>query len=155
MAFKGGLKGTIAIDALNITYCPLFPSFRFLFLERGLHQPWPHQQEDQGVQHLDEVRGSGEGTEMKRREVLTLGGTSHHTVLDELWLIAKLILSFCVHISPSPTGSKTEPSPKPSRQSLSIRQTLLGGKGETKATSPHSPKPEQERKNMHKGRKRD
>uniref|UniRef100_A0A4W6DWY8 Rho GTPase activating protein 21 n=1 Tax=Lates calcarifer TaxID=8187 RepID=A0A4W6DWY8_LATCA len=46
--------------------------------------------------------------------------------------------------------SKTEPSPKPSRQSLSIRQTLLGGKGETKATSPHSPKPEQERKNMHK-----
>uniref|UniRef100_UPI0037E792DF rho GTPase-activating protein 21a isoform X1 n=1 Tax=Semicossyphus pulcher TaxID=241346 RepID=UPI0037E792DF len=51
----------------------------------------------------------------------------------------------------SPTGSKTEPSPKPSRQSLSIRQTLLGGKGEPKATSPHSPKPpEQERKNMHK-----
>ncbi|KAM9839504.1 rho GTPase-activating protein 21a [Aulostomus maculatus] len=48
----------------------------------------------------------------------------------------------------SPTGSKTEASPKPSRQSLSIRQTLLGGKGETKA--PHSPKPEQERKNMHK-----
>uniref|UniRef100_A0A1A8IF06 Rho GTPase activating protein 21 n=1 Tax=Nothobranchius kuhntae TaxID=321403 RepID=A0A1A8IF06_NOTKU len=50
----------------------------------------------------------------------------------------------------SPTGSKTEPSPRASRQSLSIRQTLLGGKGETKATSPHSPKPEQERKNLHK-----
>ncbi|XP_017261964.1 rho GTPase-activating protein 21 isoform X2 [Kryptolebias marmoratus] len=50
----------------------------------------------------------------------------------------------------SPTGSKTEPSPRASRQSLSIRQTLLGGKGETKATSPHSPKPEQEKKNMHK-----
>uniref|UniRef100_A0A3Q3EYU1 Rho GTPase activating protein 21a n=1 Tax=Labrus bergylta TaxID=56723 RepID=A0A3Q3EYU1_9LABR len=50
-----------------------------------------------------------------------------------------------------PTGSKTEPSPRTSRQSLSIRQTLLGGKGETKATSPHSPKQaEQERKNMHK-----
>uniref|UniRef100_A0AAX7VQS8 Rho GTPase activating protein 21a n=1 Tax=Astatotilapia calliptera TaxID=8154 RepID=A0AAX7VQS8_ASTCA len=48
----------------------------------------------------------------------------------------------------SPTGSKTEPSPRTSRQSL--RQTLLGGKGETKATSPHSPKAEQERKNMHK-----
>uniref|UniRef100_A0A3Q0R1E4 Rho GTPase activating protein 21 n=1 Tax=Amphilophus citrinellus TaxID=61819 RepID=A0A3Q0R1E4_AMPCI len=44
--------------------------------------------------------------------------------------------------------SKTEPSPRPSRQSL--RQTLLGGKGETKATSPQSPKAEQERKNMHK-----
>ncbi|XP_068160739.1 rho GTPase-activating protein 21a isoform X2 [Antennarius striatus] len=50
----------------------------------------------------------------------------------------------------SPTGSKTEPSPRQSRQSLSIRHTLLGGKGETKATSPHSPKAEQERKNMHK-----
>uniref|UniRef100_A0A3B3X4Z5 Rho GTPase activating protein 21a n=1 Tax=Poecilia mexicana TaxID=48701 RepID=A0A3B3X4Z5_9TELE len=50
----------------------------------------------------------------------------------------------------SPTGSKTEPSPRASRQSLSIRQTLLGGKGETKATSPHSPKPEQERKGIHK-----
>ncbi|XP_054478965.1 rho GTPase-activating protein 21 [Anoplopoma fimbria] len=48
----------------------------------------------------------------------------------------------------SPTGSKTEPSPKPSRQS--IRQTLLGGKGEPKASSPLTPKPEQEKKNMHK-----
>ncbi|XP_074549142.1 rho GTPase-activating protein 21a isoform X2 [Halichoeres trimaculatus] len=48
----------------------------------------------------------------------------------------------------SPTGSKTEPSPRPSRQSL--RQTLLGGKGDAKATSPHSPKAEQERRNMHK-----
>uniref|UniRef100_A0A8C7NZF9 Rho GTPase activating protein 21 n=1 Tax=Oncorhynchus mykiss TaxID=8022 RepID=A0A8C7NZF9_ONCMY len=46
--------------------------------------------------------------------------------------------------------SKNEPSPKPSRQSLSIRQTLLGGKGETKSLSPHLPKAEQERKNMHK-----
>ncbi|CAN9506461.1 unnamed protein product [Ophioblennius macclurei] len=50
----------------------------------------------------------------------------------------------------SPTGSKTEPSPRTSRQSLSIRQTLRGSKGESKATSPHSPKAEQERKNMHK-----
>ncbi|XP_038147054.1 rho GTPase-activating protein 21 [Cyprinodon tularosa] len=50
----------------------------------------------------------------------------------------------------SPTGSKSEASPRASRQSLSIRQTLLGGKGESKATSPQSPKPEQERKNMHK-----
>uniref|UniRef100_A0A674A372 Rho GTPase activating protein 21 n=1 Tax=Salmo trutta TaxID=8032 RepID=A0A674A372_SALTR len=50
----------------------------------------------------------------------------------------------------SPTGSKNEPSPKPSRQSLSIRQTLLGGKGETKSLSPHLPKAEQEKKNMHK-----
>ncbi|XP_037311334.2 rho GTPase-activating protein 21 isoform X1 [Pungitius pungitius] len=50
----------------------------------------------------------------------------------------------------SPTGSKTEPSPKPSRQSLSIRHTLLGGKGDSKATSPPTPKTEQDRKNMHK-----
>ncbi|XP_031705642.1 rho GTPase-activating protein 21a isoform X3 [Anarrhichthys ocellatus] len=50
----------------------------------------------------------------------------------------------------SPTGSKTESSPKTSRQSLSIRQTLLGGKGESKATSPLAPKAEQEKKNAHK-----
>ncbi|XP_019740287.1 rho GTPase-activating protein 21-B-like isoform X2 [Hippocampus comes] len=50
----------------------------------------------------------------------------------------------------SPTGSKTEPSPRSSRQSLSIRQTLLGGKGDAKTPSPHSPKPEQEKKNAHK-----
>uniref|UniRef100_A0A8C7SJ20 Rho GTPase activating protein 21b n=1 Tax=Oncorhynchus mykiss TaxID=8022 RepID=A0A8C7SJ20_ONCMY len=35
-------------------------------------------------------------------------------------------------------STKTEPSPKTSRQSLSIRHTFLGGKGEGK--SPHSPK---------------
>uniref|UniRef100_A0A672L638 Rho GTPase activating protein 21 n=1 Tax=Sinocyclocheilus grahami TaxID=75366 RepID=A0A672L638_SINGR len=46
--------------------------------------------------------------------------------------------------------SKTEPSPRASRQSLSIRQTLLGGKGENKTTSPHSPNKDQDRKAMHK-----
>ncbi|XP_077364644.1 rho GTPase-activating protein 21-like isoform X2 [Festucalex cinctus] len=50
----------------------------------------------------------------------------------------------------SPTGGKTEPSPRSSRQSLSIRQTLLGGKGDAKTPSPHSPKPEQDKKNAHK-----
>ncbi|XP_061523063.1 rho GTPase-activating protein 21-B-like isoform X1 [Phycodurus eques] len=50
----------------------------------------------------------------------------------------------------SPTGSRTEPSPRSSRQSLSIRQSLLGGKGDAKTPSPHSPKPEQEKKNTHK-----
>ncbi|XP_033841584.1 rho GTPase-activating protein 21-like isoform X1 [Periophthalmus magnuspinnatus] len=47
----------------------------------------------------------------------------------------------------SPTGTKSEPSPRSSRQSLSIRQTLLGGKAESKTPSP---KAEQERKSMHK-----
>ncbi|XP_018603308.1 rho GTPase-activating protein 21a isoform X6 [Scleropages formosus] len=47
----------------------------------------------------------------------------------------------------SPTGSKTEPSPKPSRQSL--RPNFLGGKGENKSSSPHSPK-DSERKALHK-----
>ncbi|XP_061661927.1 rho GTPase-activating protein 21-like isoform X2 [Syngnathoides biaculeatus] len=50
----------------------------------------------------------------------------------------------------SPTGGKTEPSPRSSRQSLSIRHSLLGGKGDAKAPGPHSPKPEQEKKNAHK-----
>ncbi|KAL0966143.1 hypothetical protein UPYG_G00291440 [Umbra pygmaea] len=40
----------------------------------------------------------------------------------------------------SAPSSKTEPSPKTSRQSLSIRHTLLGGKAEGKSPSPHSPK---------------
>ncbi|XP_041923497.1 rho GTPase-activating protein 21-like isoform X3 [Alosa sapidissima] len=42
----------------------------------------------------------------------------------------------------SPPPSKSEPSPKTSRQSLSIRHTLRGGKGDGKAQSPHSPKHE-------------
>uniref|UniRef100_A0A8B9P206 Rho GTPase-activating protein 21 n=1 Tax=Apteryx owenii TaxID=8824 RepID=A0A8B9P206_APTOW len=42
--------------------------------------------------------------------------------------------------------SKTEPSPKTPRQSLSIRQTLLGAKTEQRTQSPHSPKEESERK---------
>ncbi|XP_051738607.1 rho GTPase-activating protein 21 isoform X3 [Ctenopharyngodon idella] len=50
----------------------------------------------------------------------------------------------------SPPSSKTEPSPKASRQSLNIRQTLRGGKGENKATSPHSPNKDHDRKAMHK-----
>uniref|UniRef100_A0A8C2FNN3 Rho GTPase activating protein 21a n=1 Tax=Cyprinus carpio TaxID=7962 RepID=A0A8C2FNN3_CYPCA len=50
----------------------------------------------------------------------------------------------------SPPISKTETSPRASRQSLSIRQTLLGGKGENKATSPHSPNKDHDRKAMHK-----
>ncbi|XP_076827339.1 rho GTPase-activating protein 21a isoform X3 [Brachyhypopomus gauderio] len=50
----------------------------------------------------------------------------------------------------SPSSSKTEPSPKSSRQSLSIRHTLLGGKGENKGTSLHSPSKEQERRSLHK-----
>uniref|UniRef100_A0A8B9FJN6 Rho GTPase activating protein 21 n=1 Tax=Amazona collaria TaxID=241587 RepID=A0A8B9FJN6_9PSIT len=43
-------------------------------------------------------------------------------------------------------SSKTEPSPKTPRQSLSIRQTLLGTKAEQRTQSPHSPKDESERK---------
>ncbi|XP_045139456.1 rho GTPase-activating protein 21 [Echinops telfairi] len=42
--------------------------------------------------------------------------------------------------------SKAEQLPKTPRQSLSIRQTLLGAKSEAKTQSPHSPKEESERK---------
>ncbi|XP_015208941.2 rho GTPase-activating protein 21 isoform X3 [Lepisosteus oculatus] len=48
----------------------------------------------------------------------------------------------------SSPSSRTEPSPKPSRQS--IRQAFLGGKGDPKAQSPHSPKHDSERKPLHK-----
>ncbi|XP_065150707.2 rho GTPase-activating protein 21a isoform X1 [Paramisgurnus dabryanus] len=50
----------------------------------------------------------------------------------------------------SPTSSRTDVSPKASRQSLSFRQTLLGSKGENKATSPHSPNKDHDRKAVHK-----
>ncbi|XP_037693796.1 rho GTPase-activating protein 21 isoform X3 [Choloepus didactylus] len=43
-------------------------------------------------------------------------------------------------------SSKAEQLPKTPRQSLSIRQTLLGAKSELKTQSPHSPKEESERK---------
>nr|XP_045006745.1 rho GTPase-activating protein 21 isoform X2 [Jaculus jaculus] len=42
--------------------------------------------------------------------------------------------------------SKAEQLPKTPRQSLSIRQTLLGAKSEPKSQSPHSPKEESERR---------
>lgn len=51
----------------------------------------------------------------------------------------------------SSSSSKTEPSPKTPRQSLSIRQTLLGTKAEQRTQSPHSPKDETERKLLTKG----
>ncbi|XP_021096151.1 rho GTPase-activating protein 21 isoform X2 [Heterocephalus glaber] len=51
--------------------------------------------------------------------------------------------------------SKAEQLPKTPRQSLSIRQTLLGGKSETRTQSPHSPKEESERKLLSKESKDD
>ncbi|XP_062336466.1 rho GTPase-activating protein 21 isoform X1 [Osmerus eperlanus] len=46
----------------------------------------------------------------------------------------------------SAPSSRTEPSPKTSRQSLSIKQAFLGGKGEAKSQSPHSPKAGEDRR---------
>ncbi|KAJ8396787.1 hypothetical protein AAFF_G00013860 [Aldrovandia affinis] len=60
-------------------------------------------------------------------------------------LISKKIKEYSTLMSPP--SCKTEPSPKPSRQSLSLRHSLLGGRGETKALlSPHSPKPDSDRR---------
>lgn len=49
------------------------------------------------------------------------------------------------YISISAPSSKTEPSPKTSRPSRSIRHTLLGGSSSSKSQSPHSPRNEQDR----------
>ncbi|XP_026884670.2 rho GTPase-activating protein 21 isoform X1 [Electrophorus electricus] len=49
----------------------------------------------------------------------------------------------------SPSSSKTEPSPRSSRQSLSIRHALLGSKGDSKV-SVASPSKEHERRGLHK-----
>ncbi|XP_061852432.1 rho GTPase-activating protein 21 isoform X2 [Colius striatus] len=59
-------------------------------------------------------------------------------------LISRRIKEYSTMMSSS--NSKTEPSPKTPRQSLSIRQTLLGTKAEQRTQSPHSPKDESERK---------
>lgn len=59
-------------------------------------------------------------------------------------LISRRIKEYSTMMSSS--SSKTEPSPKTPRQSLSIRQTLLGTKAEQRTQSPHSPKDESERK---------
>ncbi|KAM6373374.1 LOW QUALITY PROTEIN: rho GTPase-activating protein 21 [Alca torda] len=59
-------------------------------------------------------------------------------------LISRRIKEYNTMMSSS--SSKSEPSPKTPRQSLSIRQTLLGTKAEQRTQSPHSPKDESERK---------
>ncbi|XP_060638392.2 rho GTPase-activating protein 21 isoform X3 [Anolis sagrei] len=63
-------------------------------------------------------------------------------------LISRRIKEYSTMMSTS--SGKTEPSPKPPRQGLSIRQTLLGNKTESRTQSPHSPKEESERKFLEK-----
>ncbi|XP_061878621.1 rho GTPase-activating protein 21 [Entelurus aequoreus] len=57
-------------------------------------------------------------------------------------LISRKIKEYNMMSAPS---SRSEPSPKTSRQSLSIKQAFLGGKTESKSHSPHSPKSEERR----------
>lgn len=46
----------------------------------------------------------------------------------------------------SAPSSRSEPSPKAARQSLSIKQAFLGGKSDGRIQSPHSPKTGEERR---------
>ncbi|XP_054623921.1 rho GTPase-activating protein 21 isoform X1 [Dunckerocampus dactyliophorus] len=57
-------------------------------------------------------------------------------------LISRKIKEYNMMSAPS---SRSEPSPKTSRQSLSIKQAFLGGKTDSKSHSPHSPKSEERR----------
>ncbi|XP_078519566.1 rho GTPase-activating protein 21 isoform X1 [Lissotriton helveticus] len=66
------------------------------------------------------------------------------TAVSSRDLISRKIKEYSTMMSSSST--KNEPSPKTPRQSLSIRQTLLGSKTEQKLQSPHSPKQEPDRK---------
>lgn len=50
------------------------------------------------------------------------------------------------HLNFSAPSSRSEPSPKAARQSLSIKQALLGGKSDGRIHSPHSPKTGEERR---------
>lgn len=54
--------------------------------------------------------------------------------------IVMCILTFSAH------SSRSEPSPKAARQSLSIKQAFLGGKSDGRIHSPHSPKAGEERR---------
>ncbi|KAM4551153.1 rho GTPase-activating protein 21 isoform 3-T3 [Odontesthes bonariensis] len=58
-------------------------------------------------------------------------------------LISRKIKEYNMMSTPS---SRSEPSPKASRQSLSIKQAFLGGKTDGKIHSPHSPKTGEERR---------
>uniref|UniRef100_A0AAQ4QU82 Rho GTPase activating protein 21b n=1 Tax=Gasterosteus aculeatus aculeatus TaxID=481459 RepID=A0AAQ4QU82_GASAC len=58
-------------------------------------------------------------------------------------LISRKIKEYNMMSTPS---SRSEPSPKSSRQSLSIKQAFLGGKTEGKSHSPHSPKAGEDRR---------
>lgn len=52
----------------------------------------------------------------------------------------------CFYLKFSAPSSRSEPSPKAARQSLSIKQAFLGGKSEGRIHSPHSPRPGEERR---------
>lgn len=56
------------------------------------------------------------------------------------------IIFFSLFVWISATSSRSEPSPKTSRQSLSIKQAFLGGKTDGRVHSPHSPKTGEERR---------
>uniref|UniRef100_A0A3Q3AL69 Rho GTPase activating protein 21b n=1 Tax=Kryptolebias marmoratus TaxID=37003 RepID=A0A3Q3AL69_KRYMA len=58
-------------------------------------------------------------------------------------LISRKIKEYNMMSAPS---SRSEPSPKAARQSLSIKQAILGGKSDSKLYSPHSPKTGEERR---------
>lgn len=53
---------------------------------------------------------------------------------------------FSLFVWISAPSSRSEPSPKTSRQSLSIKQAFLGGKTDGRVHSPHSPKTGEERR---------
>lgn len=62
-------------------------------------------------------------------------------------LVLPLCLSICTCIlTCSAHSSRSEPSPKAARQSLSIKQAFLGGKSDGRIHSPHSPKTGEERR---------
>lgn len=69
-----------------------------------------------------------------------------------LILVSYYVYTVCYHIYLfflfliSAPSSRSEPSPKTSRQSLSIKQAFLGGKADGKIYSPHSPKSGDERR---------
>ena len=106
--------------------------------EHVFHKPGPDQQEDQRIQHYDEVGGAAAAAAPWCPAPAPHLHTDKHPPHSSG---SRLIHTCC-----SAPSSRSEPSPKTSRQSLSLKQAFLGPKGEGKGHSPHSPKTGDERR---------
>lgn len=136
---------TITIPVFNVELtCSLMSHGRVVFvfplsfIECCCNKSGLNQSEDQRVQH-DEV------SRTPHRPLWFSRSTQPpcFICLRISLIFYKYGFFFSFYSAPS---SRSEPSPKTSRQSLSIKQAFLGGKADGRLHSPHSPKAGEERR---------